>query len=56
MWFSVDTSPESMRLEVTNLLPALVNSTSLPEHIFLTLNYTQVPIHRLLLLPTFFGS
>ena len=44
IWFSVDTSPESLRLEVTNLLPAPVNTTLPPEHIFLTLNYTQVPI------------
>lgn len=42
MWFSVDTSPESMRLEVTNLLPAPINTTAPPEHIYLTFNYTQV--------------
>jgi hypothetical protein len=43
MWFSVEASPESLRLEVSGLLPAPVNSTEPPEHVFLTFNHTEVP-------------
>lgn len=36
------TQPTSVRLEVSDLMASSRNDNSLPEHLFVTLNYTQV--------------
>ena len=42
VWWEADTTPVSVRLEVTNLREASLIDSATPEHVFLTFNYSQV--------------
>jgi hypothetical protein len=42
VWWPPVSSPQSVRVEVTNLRDATKTDSTIPEHLFLTFNYTQV--------------